>query len=35
VFYVLLLTHALRMARPAADAGPAAPHHAELEGTVK
>jgi len=35
LFYVLLRTLALRMARPAADAGPAAPHHAELEGTVK
>ena len=35
LFYVLLRTLALRMARPVADAGPAAPHHAELEGTVK
>jgi multidrug efflux pump len=35
VFYVLLRTVALRMARPVADAVPVAPHQAELEGTVK
>jgi multidrug efflux pump len=35
VFYVLLRTVAMRMARPAAGAGPVAHPNAELEGTVK
>ncbi|MFS0758081.1 efflux RND transporter permease subunit [Noviherbaspirillum sp. 1P10PC] len=35
VFYVLLRTLAMRMARPVADAGPVAHPNAELEGTVK